>query len=56
MIDGTIRLLSKLCFYCLLLSILWLSEPYLYPSEADPITPAAGKKKQPADTDAAALL
>ena len=44
LIDGTIRLLSKLCFYCLLLSILWLSEPYLYPSEAAPITPAAGKK------------
>eukprot|EP00658_Telonema_sp_P-2_P080690 TRINITY_DN8084_c0_g1_i1.p1 TRINITY_DN8084_c0_g1~~TRINITY_DN8084_c0_g1_i1.p1 ORF type:complete len:352 (-),score=94.36 TRINITY_DN8084_c0_g1_i1:429-1373(-) len=26
-IDGTILLVSKLCFYCLLLSILWLLEP-----------------------------
>jgi len=26
-IDGTVRLISKLCFYCLLLSVLWLLEP-----------------------------
>ena len=26
-VDGTVRLVSKLCFYCLLLSILWLLEP-----------------------------
>jgi len=30
-IDGTILLVSKLCFYCLLLSILWLSEPLWAP-------------------------
>jgi len=27
LIDGTVLLISKLCFYCLLLSILWLLEP-----------------------------
>ena len=27
LIDGTVRLVSKLCFYCLLLSVLWLLEP-----------------------------
>eukprot|EP00035_Acanthoeca_spectabilis_P025542 m.458869 g.458869 ORF g.458869 m.458869 type:complete len:254 (+) comp21609_c0_seq1:66-827(+) len=33
-IDGTIRLVSKLCFYCLLLSIMWLVEPYfVHPDE-----------------------
>eukprot|EP00756_Hemistasia_phaeocysticola_P014959 Hpha_TRINITY_DN15375_c0_g1::TRINITY_DN15375_c0_g1_i3::g.89975::m.89975 len=30
-IDGTILLVSKLCFYCLLLSFLWLSEPLWAP-------------------------
>ena len=32
-IDGTILLISKLCFYCLLLSILWLSEPIWAPTD-----------------------
>eukprot|EP00039_Didymoeca_costata_P033411 m.42188 g.42188 ORF g.42188 m.42188 type:complete len:232 (-) comp9855_c0_seq2:947-1642(-) len=32
-IDGTIRLVSKLCFYCLLLSILWTLEPWIRPQE-----------------------
>lgn len=30
-IDGTVRLISKLCFYCLLLSVLWLLEPLWTP-------------------------
>jgi hypothetical protein len=30
-IDGTILLVSKLCFYCLLLSIMWLLEPLWTP-------------------------
>lgn len=30
-VDGTILLVSKLCFYCLLLSILWLVEPLWAP-------------------------
>eukprot|EP00322_Chrysochromulina_rotalis_P015528 CAMPEP_0115857042 /NCGR_PEP_ID=MMETSP0287-20121206/15369_1 /TAXON_ID=412157 /ORGANISM="Chrysochromulina rotalis, Strain UIO044" /LENGTH=224 /DNA_ID=CAMNT_0003311245 /DNA_START=72 /DNA_END=746 /DNA_ORIENTATION=- len=30
-VDGTILLVSKLCFYCLLLSILWLLEPIWTP-------------------------
>eukprot|EP00041_Stephanoeca_diplocostata_P035423 m.1248047 g.1248047 ORF g.1248047 m.1248047 type:complete len:266 (-) comp24696_c0_seq1:1365-2162(-) len=30
-VDGTIRLVSKLCFYCLLLSFVWILEPYLRP-------------------------
>lgn len=29
--DGTIRLVSKLCFYCLQLSIMWLLEPKFVP-------------------------
>jgi hypothetical protein len=29
--DGTIRLVSKLCFWCLLLSVLWLTEPLWAP-------------------------
>ena len=33
--DGTIRLVSKLCFYCLLLSILWGFEPYYAPPSED---------------------
>ena len=36
-IDGTILLVSKLCFYCLLLSILWLLEP-LWCSSSIPVT------------------
>ena len=32
--DGTIRLLSKMCTYCLLLSIIWVLEPY-FPSGDD---------------------
>jgi len=31
-LDGTIQLVSKLCFYCLLLSIMWLFEPLYEPS------------------------
>ena len=30
--DGTIGLISKMCTYCLLLSIVWIFEPYLDPS------------------------
>ena len=30
-VDGTILLVSKLCFYCLLLSVLWLLEPIWTP-------------------------
>merc|ERR1719272_1357592 len=33
--DGTVRLVSKLCFYCLLLSILWGLEPYYAPPDSD---------------------
>ena len=29
--DGTIRLLSKMCTYCLLLSVIWVLEPYFMP-------------------------
>ena len=32
---GTARLVSKLCFYCLLLSILWGFEPYYAPPGSD---------------------
>ena len=32
-IDGTILLVSKLCFYCLQLSILWLLEPLWTPGD-----------------------
>ena len=35
-IDGTVRLVSKLCFYCLLLSVLWLLEPLWTPAPARP--------------------
>jgi len=31
-LDGTVQLVSKLCFYCLLLSIMWLLEPLFEPS------------------------
>ena len=31
LIDGTVLLVSKLCFYCLLLSVLWLLEPLWTP-------------------------
>ena len=33
-VDGTILLVSKLCFYCLLLSVLWLLEPLWAPKKA----------------------
>jgi hypothetical protein len=36
-IDGTVRYISKLCFYCLLLSILWMLEPLWTP--ASPAVP-----------------
>ena len=32
--DGTIRLLSKMCTYCLLLSIVWVLEPAWDPSRS----------------------
>jgi hypothetical protein len=35
-IDGTIYLVSKLCFYCLQLSILWYIEPYWSPPVSAP--------------------
>jgi hypothetical protein len=35
-IDGTVRLISKLCFYCLLLSILWMLEPLWTPASPPP--------------------
>lgn len=35
-LDGSTRLVSKLCFYCLLLSIVWLLEPLYAPPGADP--------------------
>ena len=33
-VDGTVVIVSKLCFYCLLLSILWLLEPLWSPPTA----------------------
>lgn len=35
LIDGTILLVSKLCFYCLLLSVLWLLEPLWAPPSTE---------------------
>eukprot|EP01062_Namystynia_karyoxenos_P024046 TRINITY_DN19331_c0_g1_i1.p1 TRINITY_DN19331_c0_g1~~TRINITY_DN19331_c0_g1_i1.p1 ORF type:complete len:270 (+),score=91.53 TRINITY_DN19331_c0_g1_i1:73-810(+) len=48
-IDGTILLVSKLCFYCLLLSLLWLSEPLWAPSG-----PAPAEQKAVPSVDAEA--
>eukprot|EP00999_Lentomonas_sp_LEN2_P000587 NODE_1585_length_803_cov_144.997041_g1536_i0.p1 GENE.NODE_1585_length_803_cov_144.997041_g1536_i0~~NODE_1585_length_803_cov_144.997041_g1536_i0.p1 ORF type:complete len:243 (-),score=17.04 NODE_1585_length_803_cov_144.997041_g1536_i0:4-732(-) len=45
-IDGTIRLVSKLCFYCLLLSLLWLTEPLWAPS----VKPSEENKDQPKES------
>merc|ERR1712170_267267 len=45
-IDGSIRLVSKLCFYCLLLSLLWLSEPLWAPGgKFNPTKPTALKQQ-----------
>ena len=38
LLDGTIQLVSKLCFYCLLLSVMWVLEP-LYEPSLRPKTP-----------------
>ena len=40
LLDGTIQLVSKLCFWCLLLSIFFLLDPHLIPA----IPPAAHGK------------
>ena len=43
LIDGTVRLISKLCFYCLLLSVLWMLEPLWTPKTGlKAPAPAAG--------------
>ena len=34
-IDGTVFLVSKLCFYCLQLSIMWFFEPYWSPPQSN---------------------
>ena len=41
--DGTIRLLSKMCTYCLLLSIIWVLEPYEKQTSADDEDDTAGE-------------
>jgi len=42
-VDGSVRLLSKMCTYCLILSFVWLAEPLWSPrlsSSATPVVPA----------------
>ena len=56
LLDGTIRLVSKLCFWCLLLSILWLLEPLWLPSaEGDKAALSSARKQPQADVAAAGL-
>jgi hypothetical protein len=35
-LDGSFRLISKMCTYCLLLSIVWILEPLWMPPDAGP--------------------
>ena len=42
-IDGSVLYVSKLCFYCLLLSILWLLEPLWTPPS--PLPPARAERE-----------
>ena len=41
--DGTIQLVSKLCFWCLFLTVLFVTEPYWFPKPAH--SPAAAPKR-----------
>jgi len=62
-VDGTIYLVSKLCFYCLQLSILWYFEPKWAPpgdnrllvAKRAGLMPPAGPGDRHADDAAAAV-
>lgn len=49
-IDGTIYLVSKLCFYCLLLSVLWYFEPFWAPAGNNEVAKAPTQDEEEDET------